>query len=181
MKYNIIYADPPWPFKNYSDRWHEEHKESRWVGKHYGTMDVLSLPVQQICEPDSVLFLWVTFPTLLLGLEVLSAWGFTYKTNAFTWIKTNKDLSPCTGMGFYTRSNAEICLLGTKGKVLPRQSHSVHSVIMSPREEHSKKPAEVRDRIVQLFGDLPRIELFARRKVDGWDSWGNEIDSDITL
>lgn len=84
-------------------------------------------------------------------------------------------------MGYYTRSNAEICLLATRGAPLLRLSHSVHSIIMSPVQEHSRKPSETRERIVQLFGDLTRIELFARRKVAGWDCWGNEVGSDIDL
>lgn len=79
------------------------------------------------------------------------------------------------GMGYYTRANAEYCLLATKGKNLERKSHAVHSVIMSHIEEHSKKPHEVRERIVELFGDLPRIELFAREHAKGWDCWGNEV------
>jgi len=178
-KYNIIYADPPWQFKNYSDKWHKDRKESRWVANHYDCMtpeEIKKLPVQNICENDAVLFLWVTFPKLIEGLELIKNWGFTYKTNAFTWIKLNKKANSLfTGMGYYTRSNAELCLLGTKGKVLERKSHSVHSVIQSHIEWHSKKPDEAKERIVQLFGDLPRIELFARQKVEGWDCWGNEV------
>ncbi len=78
-------------------------------------------------------------------------------------------------MGYYTRANAEICLLATKGKPLHRISRSVHQVVVSKIREHSLKPDEVRDRIVQLFGDIPRIELFARQQVNGWDCWGDEI------
>ena len=80
-----------------------------------------------------------------------------------------------TGMGYYTRSNAEYCLIATKGKPLPRKSHSVSSVLLTNIEEHSKKPSDTRDRIVELFGDLSRIELFARNYADGWDCWGNEV------
>ena len=92
-KYNVIYADPPWQFKNYSDKWHKDRKESRWVANHYDCMtpeEIKKLPVQNICENDAVLFLWVTFPKLIEGLELIKNWGFTYKTNAFTWIKLNK-------------------------------------------------------------------------------------------
>lgn len=78
-------------------------------------------------------------------------------------------------MGYYTRANAEYCLLATKGKILERKSHGVHSVVLSHIERHSKKPDEVRDRIVRLFGDVPRIELFARQYATGWDCWGNEV------
>ena len=103
----------------------------------------------------------------------------TYKTNAFTWVKRNK-INTNTwfwGNGHYTRANAELCLLATKGKVLPRLSRSVHSVIATPVEEHSKKPDVVRDRIVELFGNIPRIELFARQRVDGCVSRHQKWDS----
>ncbi len=182
-KYKIIYADPAWKFKNYSDKWHKDRKESRWVEKEYPCMtfeDMCKIPVRDFTEKDAVCFMWVTFPKLKEGIALLEAWGFEYKTMAFTWIKKNKKAGTnFWGMGFYTRANAEICILGTKGKVLPRLSHSVHSVIESPIREHSRKPDEARDKIVELFGDLSRIELFARNKSKGWDVWGNEVKSDI--
>jgi N6-adenosine-specific RNA methylase IME4 len=173
-KYTIIYADPPWQFKTYSDK-----GKGRSAERHYSTMskvEIQKLPVQCICAKDCVLFLWVTSPCLMEGLELISAWGFTYKTVAFTWIKQNKKSDGIfTGMGYYTRSNAEYCLLATKSKVPERRSHSVSSVVVSHIERHSKKPNEVRKRIVELFGDLPRIELFAREQANGWDCWGNEV------
>lgn len=173
-KYNIIYADPPWSFKTYSDKGKDRSAE-----RHYPTMkkeDIQALPISKIAATDSVLLLWVTAPCLLEGIELISAWGFTYKTVAFTWIKLNKKNDGIfTGMGYYTRSNAEFCLLATRGKVLERKSHGVSSVVISHIERHSQKPREVRDRIVELFGDIPRVELFARQLAYGWDSWGNEI------
>jgi site-specific DNA-methyltransferase (adenine-specific) len=183
-KYSIIYADPPWQFKNYSDRWHEKHPESKWVGRQYGLMslaDVCSLPVEQIAADDCVLMLWSTMPHLPDALKVIAAWGFTYKTVAFTWVKQNKSGNGTfTGMGFWTRSNAEVCLLATRGRP-KRLSKSVRQVIISPVQRHSQKPAEVRQRIFELMGDLPRIELFARERVAGWDAWGDEVKSDIDL
>lgn len=178
-KYNIIYADPPWAYKVWSKKGKGRSAES-----HYNTMtkeDIQNLNVQSITEKDAVLFLWVTYPCLEEGLELIKKWGFTYKTCAFSWVKTNKKNStPFTGMGYYTRANNEICLLATKGKVLPRKSKSVKQVILSPIREHSRKPDEIRNRIVDLFGDLPRVELFCRHPADGWDSIGNEVDgSDI--
>ena len=120
--------------------------------------------------------MWATFPMLREALELIEAWGFEYKTIAFCWVKQNKNSDGIfKGMGYYTRSNAEICLLATRGRVLERKSRSVSSVIISHIERHSKKPAETRDRIVELFGDLPRIELFARETTPGWDCWGNEV------
>jgi len=108
-------------------------------------------------------------------MDVINAWGFEYKTCAFTCVKKNKNKdSMFWGMGRWTRANAELCLLATKGKP-KRISAAVSSVVMTPIEQHSKKPDIVKDKIIQLVGDLPRIELFARQKTDGWDVWGDEI------
>lgn len=173
-RYDVIYADPPWRFLTYSDK-----GKGRSAEKHYPTMakeDIKALPVKRISAKDSVLFLWVTAPCLIEGLELIKAWGFTYKTVAFTWVKQNKrNDKPFMGLGYYTRANAEYCLIATKGKVLKRQSRSVSSVVISHIERHSKKPDEVRKRIVELYGERPRIELFAREKADGWDCFGNEV------
>lgn len=108
------------------------------------------------------------------ALDVIEAWGFTYKTVAFNWVKQNKNGAGLfMGLGNWTRSNSEICLLAVKGKP-KRVSAAVHSVLLTPIQHHSKKPDEARSRIVDLMGDLPRIELFAREAAPGWDSWGNE-------
>lgn len=172
-KYNIIYADPPWQFRAYSKKGNGRSAEN-----HYPTMklsDIQNLPVEKLAAEDCVLFMWTTLPTLKESFSVLESWGFTYKTAAFVWIKLNKKSdSLFWGLGFWTRANAEVCLLATKGKP-KRKSAKVHQVIISHREEHSKKPAEARNRIVKLLGNLPRIELFARQNVDGWDCWGNEV------
>lgn len=173
-KYSVIYADPPWQYKVWSKK-----GSGRSAERHYPTMskkEIANLPIQNICEKDSVLLLWVIAPCLVEGMELIKSWGFDYKTIGFTWVKKNKK-SPSWfwGMGYYTRANAEICLLATKGKPLKRISRAVHSVIDTPIEEHSKKPDCARDRITELFGDLPRIELFARQHADGWDCWGNEV------
>ncbi len=143
--------------------------------------DICSLPVADIAEDNSVLFLWVTFPNLQESFRVIEAWGFEYRTVAFVWVKRNKKaMNWFMGLGYWTRANAEICLLAVKGKP-KRVSKSVRQIIDSPIERHSKKPDETRERIVDLMGDLPRIELFARQKTDGWDVWGNEVESDIKL
>lgn len=114
-------------------------------------------------------------------LEVIEAWGFKYKTIAFQWVKLNKkNGKPFYGLGRWTRGNTECCLLATKGKP-KRISNSVFQLIQTPIEGHSKKPAIVRDKIIELMGNLPRVELFARQKVKGWKSWGDEIKSDISL
>jgi len=143
--------------------------------------DIKRLPVQNIVGKNSILFLWVTYPMLKEGLEVIEAWGFRYRTIAFQWVKLNKDsMGAFYGLGRWTRGNTEPCLLATRGKP-HRIDEAVFQLIMTPLQRHSQKPSEVRQRIVQLMGDLPRIELFARRKVEGWDCWGNEVESDIEL
>ena len=178
-KYNIIYADPPWSYRVWSEK-----GKGRSAENHYPTMsikEICALPISNIAEKDSALFLWVTFPTLPEAFEVIRAWGFKFATVAFVWVKRNKK-SPdyFFGLGYWTRANAEICLLATKGK--PRRvSASVRQIIDAPLMRHSQKPDECRDRIVELMGDLPRIELFARNKADGWDVWGNEVTNDIIL
>lgn len=145
-----------------------------------GIEELCALPVSEITEKDCVLFLWATFPQLKEALQLIKAWGFTYKTVAFVWLKTNKKaLTWFYGLGFWTRGNAEICLLATKGHP-KRQAKNIHQLIISPIEEHSKKPEEARKKIVALMGDIPRIELFARKKSPGWDIWGNEVKSNIT-
>ena len=174
--YNIIYADPPWRY--------EQRKVQGAAENHYPTMSIdelCALPVPELAAKDCALFLWATFPQLPEALRLIHAWGFRYKTVAFVWLKRNrKSPSWFYGMGYWTRSNAEICLLATRGKP-KRQSAGVHQFIISPIEQHSEKPDEARDKILALMGDLPRVELFARQKTPGWDAWGNEIASDITL
>ena len=180
-KYNIIYADPPWSFKNYNDK-----TATKYVGNVYpvmNTKDICKLPIKDLADENCVLLIWITFPKLQEVFNVINNWGFEYKTCGFVWVKKNKKNinSNFWGMGYYTRSNAELCLLATKGKPLKRLSHKIHSIIEYPITKHSEKPDTIRDKIVELFGDLPRIELFAREKTDGWDVWGNEVDSDIDI
>ena len=127
------------------------------------------------------MFLWATFPKLPEALETIKAWGFKYKTVAFLWIKKNKVSDGFYfGLGHWTRGNAEICLLAVKGKP-KRVSPKVFQLIFSPIQKHSQKPAEARERIVELMGELPRIELFAREKPEGWEVWGNEVESTIEM
>lgn len=178
-KYKIIYADPPWSYKV----WSKKTGLGRSAESHYKTMskeEIQNLPISKITEDDAVLFLWVTAPCLLEGIELIKKWGFEYKTIGFTWVKRNKvSDSWFWGMGYYTRANTELCLLATKGKTLKRVSKSVHQIVDSRIRSHSQKPDEVREKIVKLFGDLPRIELFARsnKKIEnGWTNVGNEID-----
>jgi N6-adenosine-specific RNA methylase IME4 len=181
-RYDIVYADPPWAY-NDKMRMTGAHGPIRGAESFYRTMsiqDIRSLPVKNMSSDNSLLFIWVTMPLLKEGLGTIGAWGFEYKNCAFSWVKTTKNGKIHFGMGHYTRGNNELCLLGTRGKV-PVVNHSVSQIVMSNVSDHSKKPDEVRDRIVSLVGDLPRIELFARSKSDGWDVWGNEVESSIDL
>ena len=156
----------------------------RSAENHYPTMsleDIKNLPINNLADKNCVLFMWTTIPLLKDSFSVLDSWGFEYKSIAFVWIKLNKKSDTLFwGMGHWTRSNAELCILATKGHP-KRKSAKVHQVIMSHIQQHSKKPDEARQRIIELIGDLPRIELFAREKKDGWDSWGNEIECDINM
>ena len=171
-KYNIIYADPPWRYKD------QKNNDPRMGGITYPTMtleEIKSLPIREIAAKDSALLLWVTMPMLQEGLEVIKAWGFDYKTCAFCWVKQNpKGAGIYSGLGHWTNGNAELCLFAKKGKP-KRQAKNVKQILLAPRSRHSEKPAETRDRITALLGDLPRIELFARQYADGWDCWGNEV------
>ena len=170
-KYNIIYADPPWQY--------EREKGEGVAADRYKTMSIEELrniPVNEIAAKDAVLFLWVTFPKLVEGLSLFEPWGFKYKTCAFNWIKQNpRSDGFLVGLGFWTRSCSEICLLGTRGHP-HRVSANVRQLVIAHRMQHSRKPDEVRERIVELCGELPRVELFARYTAQGWDSLGNEID-----
>lgn len=177
-KYNIVYADPPWEYKQSGSK-----TNSRGMAKqHYDTMttkDICDLPIEDICEENAICFLWATFPNIAEALTVMKAWGFIYKTAAFVWVKKNKKSNTnFWGMGAYTRANAEVCLLGIKKHTKAMEvvkSHKVHQIIESPVEAHSKKPDIVREKIFELCGDVPRIELFARQEANGWDCWGKEV------
>jgi len=176
-KYQIIYADPPWRFRV----WNRDTGLGRAAEAHYPTMEFANIKSLTIpSDKNSVLFLWAYSPQLPEALELIKAWGFEFKTVAFTWAKTFQSGKPYFGLGYWTRAGSEICLLATKGKN-KRVSAAVPQLLIAPTREHSRKPDEIRDRIVELMGDLPRIELFARQKTDGWDVWGNEVKSDIIL
>ncbi len=174
-KYNIIYADPPWKYQG------EMIKGSN-IARHYNCLsleELKQLPINKLADENCILFLWVTMPKLNEAFPLLDAWGFKYKTVAFTWIKQNKKNSKYfVGLGRWTSSNAELCLLATKGSPHKYKS-GIRQLIVSKRREHSRKPDEVRNRIVELMGDVPRIELFARQRFEGWDVWGNEAPEDI--
>lgn len=162
---------------------------------HYPTMSIAEmcdLPIKNIANSDSVLLMWVTMPMMKVSFQVIKAWGFKYKTCAFTWVKTNRDGSVYMGMGRHTRGNAEVCLLATRGKGISRKNAGIYNTQLHKRENHSKKPDFFRDQISLLYGsDISKIELFARdtgdknlfgkNRMDGWDTWGNEVKSSLSI
>ena len=186
-KYSIIYADPPWSYYNDSDAKPDCTTKVGMTRPPYQVMSsehIKQLPISDLADDNCILFIWTTDYHLQKCMEVITAWGFQYKTIGFVWAKKNKCGSQVCFMGAYTmKSGCELCLIATKGKDAAKlvKCHNVKSFIESPREKHSKKPDEIRNRIELLCGDVSRIELFARQKSDGWDVWGNEVESDISI
>ena len=176
--YGAILVDPPWQFEAWSEK-----GDDRSASQHYDVMGVqqmVRLPILDLAAKDCVLFCWSTWPHLKSALWLVSAWGFTYKTSAFDWMKANtqqidifrEDADASMGMGYWTRSNTEPCLLATRGKP-KRLDAGVRQGIIEPRREHSRKPDCVHDRIQRLVAG-PYLELFARQSREGWDTWGNQ-------
>jgi N6-adenosine-specific RNA methylase IME4 len=190
MKYKIIYADPPWTFKRCLANGNKNNKivnlKQVRLSEKYDTMsiqDICNLPVKDICDDDCILFMWTTDAHLEESFRVINAWGFKYRTVAFDWLKKTKQGVQVCYVGSWTLKGSEICLLATKGRMQKYlKKRNVRKIVEAPCGRHSEKPQEVRNRIVEMFGnELFKIELFARQKVEGWDSWGNEIESDIIL
>lgn len=178
-EYRLVYADPPWTFRTWSERGKGRSPEA-W----YDCMtvaEIAALPVAEWCARDAVLLLWATDPLLPRAFEVIAAWGFSYRTVGFYWVKLRPGASPgriserdfFTGLGFWTRANPELCLLATRGRP-KRRATDVRRLIVSPRREHSRKPDEVYERIERLV-EGPYLELFARQRRPGWDAWGQEV------
>ena len=172
-KYQLIYADPPWQYKDV-----KAGGGSSGAAKHYKTLtilDLMRLRVDMIADENCLLAMWHVGPMPQEAIDVVKLWGFKLKTmKGFTWHKLTKTGLCHFGMGHYTRANTEDCLIAIKGR--PEiKSHSVRQFIETKIQEHSRKPDEVRDLLVELCGDVPRIELFARRQYSGWDAWGNEV------
>ncbi len=184
MAYQIIYADPPWEF---SSKELQKYDGVRFtsIEKHYVVQPknwIKNLSVSQISEKDSALFLWSTDAHLKEAIEVIESWGFKYITVAFVWEKLTNTGKTVANLGAWTMKNYELCLLGTKGKMLQhKKCNNIYQKVAAERTKHSKKPDEVRKRIEKLFGDTTRIELFAREKTEGWHVWGNEVESDVEL
>lgn len=200
MKYSLILADPPW---KYNSRANHKTRFRGGAEGHYPLMtmaDIAALPITNLAATNCALLMWCTFPYLDKQIELFKHWGFRYRTQLLTWIKLNprghdqpkddpayKDgkryvlysdglyHSVFFGTGYYAKANSEVCLLGMRGRV-PTISDSASSVILAPRREHSRKPDESYPLIEQVFGDVPRIELFARTTAPGWAVLGNGIN-----
>jgi len=196
--YQVLLADPPWSYK----KWNKDTGHGK-ANDHYTTLSKAQIcamgeQIKAITAPNAALFLWATPPTIDDAKEVMTAWGFKYRTFGFTWVKhydgkahdfgteplilgeDNLLHRVALGMGSYTRANAEPCLLGIRGR-MPVDDRSVSSIILSPRLAHSAKPDEQYRRIQRLYPEARKLELFARKGHAGWHSWGNEVDSDIHL
>jgi N6-adenosine-specific RNA methylase IME4 len=171
-KFGTIYADPAWSFLTYTKHRTTLH---RGVHEHYGVMtqaELMALPVSDMAADDAALFMWVVDSHFDEALALGRAWGFTFKTCAFVWVKTALDGQPRMSMGYWSRKETEQCWLFTRGK--PRRiGKGVRQVIMAPRREHSRKPDETYRRIEALVGG-PYIEMFARQRYPGWSQWGNQ-------
>jgi len=175
--YSIIYADPPW---DYDGR--IQHNGVETTGSavcHYNTMtieDLKRMKVKEKCNNDCLLFMWSSSPHLVQALQLMQAWGFEYKTIAFVWDKQKPN------PGYYTMSSVEICLVGKRGIIpRPRGARNIRQFLSEKRTEHSKKPDEIRNRIVQMFPTQKKLELFARQRTEGWDVFGNEVEGSIKL
>jgi N6-adenosine-specific RNA methylase IME4 len=195
-RYEILYIDPPWEYKD------KNANGKRGAGFKYKVLkpkDIIALPIQNVAAVDCALFLWTTGPMLPMAIYAIRQWGFEYKTLAFDWVKLNKYVQNSISLlkddmfihkweyleaitkfslGHWTRSSVELCLLATKGKP-KRVDKSVRQTVFYPGYpvlEHSAKPPVVRDKIVKLMGDIPRLEMFAREKTPGWDATGLEVD-----
>lgn len=193
--YDVILADPPWSFKV----WNRDTGNGRSAESHYPTMsldDICGLPIEKLANKNCVLFMWAVWPSIFDAEKVINAWGFKYKALGFEWWKLNRlwknSVLPMHfndykflerlfffGMGYYTRTNSEPCLLATRGS-MPVAAHNERNFIISPVREHSRKPDEQYGKIERLYPNTKKLELFARHERPGWDSWGNEVEG-ITL
>ena len=185
VKYNVIYADPPWHYGSKSAVNNSTGSDHKPLSDHYNTMslqELKDLPISNITDTDAACFMWVTDSHLDEAIAILKAWGFKYKTIAFNWVKTTSKGNYCKNVAPWTMKSSEICLLGTKGAMTKHKKlNNIESLVIAERTKHSRKPNEVRLRIEKLFGDLPRLEMFARESATGWDVFGNEAPNSIDI
>jgi len=179
QKYQVVLADPPWAYYGDSNK-------NQAAGKHYSLMatkDISALPVRDLVEKRAACFMWATGPRLPEAIDVMRAWGFHYRGIAYVWVKTSAAGKIISGQGVrptFVKPTTELVLVGSTcktGRPLPLLTEGQGQVVLAPRpgNRHSAKPPEIRQRIVELLGDVTRIELFARDRIEGWDAWGNEV------
>ncbi len=193
-KYQIVYADPPWSYsRGVFQKWRPiNNGKDRVLSDFYPSMterQLCDLKIKDISDNDCSLFMWFTYSHFPQALRICESWGFKYKTIAFVWVKRSNKGNLLSNIGSWTMGNSEAVLIATKGNMLKHKKRNDIKQLIEPfttlrlkgNNGHSKKPNVVRERIEALFGDLPRIELFARQKTEGWDVWGNEVKSDINL
>jgi N6-adenosine-specific RNA methylase IME4 len=179
QQYDVVLMDPPW--------WYGDNQAGKMgaAENHYPTMrdeDLMALDVRSLLHKNSVVFIWATSPRLDFAIDLLRHWGLSYRGVAFTWVKTKKDgLTPIGAQGVrpsIVKPTTEFVLaasLVTKGRPRPVADEGVRHVVLAPRTEHSRKPDEVHRRIEALYPEATKLEMFARRSMDGWDVWGNEV------
>lgn len=172
MQFSVILCDPAWAYRDVM-KGHSFSLDHEYETQPQGTLE--SLPVKSIAAKDATLFMWAVSPQLPEAIALMKAWGFRYVTVAFVWSKKTARGKQVANLGRWTMGSTELCLLGVRGKP-KRVARNVRQFVEAERTVHSRKPAEVRDRIVTLMGDVPRIELFAREEAPGWIALGNEID-----
>lgn len=179
-KYSVILADPPWKF----EVWEKGSGSDRAAEKYYPTLsleDICAIPVANIAADNCALFIWCVWPSLFDARHVIEAWGFTYRTLGFEWIKLNKSgYGPHMGLGYYTRSNSEPCLLAVRGS-MPVQNRGKRNLIFAPVSDHSAKPNDQYTIIEDLYPETKKIELFTRNPRNGWDYWGNNVKGGIDI
>ena len=193
-KYNVIYADPAWSYsKGVYQKWRPSNNgKDRVINDFYKTMSIdemKALPIKDISEKDCALFMWFTYSHLPQAIDLCKSWGFKYKSIAFVWLKLSNKGNILSNIGSWTMGNTEAVLIATKGNMLKYKKRNDIKQIVMPNTDlrlkggnrHSRKPKEVMERIELLFPDATKIELFARQKVEGWDAWGNEVQSDVFL
>ena len=178
MKFDILYSDPPWEYGNVQHQG-KGQPTSGGAATHYPTLslaDLKRLDVPSVCADDALMFMWSSSPHLDQAVDLLRAWGFKWATVGFVWDK--QKVNP----GFYTMSQVELCLIGKRGRIpTPRGARNVRQFVSEERTTHSTKPEEVRKRIEAMFPTQSKLELFARRRVDSWHAWGNEVESDVQI
>jgi len=177
-KYDVVLMDPPWSYTGAQDKWGA-------AAKFYNTMtddELKDMDVASLLNDKAVVFMWATAPRLDFAIDLLRHWGLTYRGVAFTWVKTKKDgLTPIGAQGVrpsIVKPTAEFVIVAsnvTKGRPLPIADEGVPHVVLAAKAEHSRKPDEVHRRIERLYPDASKLEMFARRPMDGWQVWGNEV------